>query len=290
MLTPIEKQPRTPAQILASQINGSKSIGAITKEGKRAIANNRMTHGFRSNAIVLSNEDAATYNNHLDQYLLRYAPKDKVEEDLVGLLASSMWQIMRNSSIELALFELELAGIISDLDPRVTRIDQYGLLAMAFKRSAGDNAFELLRRYKTMSERTYHRALQAIDQIQKDRPVALAAPVSEEPKNLSTVPTRDESVAAESPVETPVTNEEAPADLPLEPIQMDRQSTPAAPTAEEPRNLSAVPTRDETEPKNPTETAPISDTNEVLPTHELILGTKRRKTQDLRPISERPAA
>jgi len=188
MLTPIEKQARTPAQILASQINGSKSIGAITKEGKRAIANNRMTHGFRSNAIVLSNEDAATYNSHLDQYLMRYAPKDKVEEDLVGLLASSMWQIMRNSSIELAFFELELAGIISDLDPRVKRIDQYGLLAMAFKRSAGDNAIELLRRYKTTSERAYHRALQAIEKIQKDRPAQQPEPQPEIP---ATVPTRE---------------------------------------------------------------------------------------------------
>jgi len=95
---------------------------------------------------------------------------------------------MRYRSIELALFELELAGIISDLDPGVKRIDQYGLLAMAFKRSAGDNAFELLRRYKTTSEHSYHRALQALEQIQKSRP---AKPPEPQPEIPATVPTRD---------------------------------------------------------------------------------------------------
>src|SRR6185312_6824203 len=116
MSTPINnKQPRTEAQIEASRINGSKSHGPTTEEGKRAICNNRMTHGFRSNAVVLCTEDAATYERHLDDYLIRYAPTDKVEADLVGLLASTMWQVMRNNSIELAMMELDLAGIVSNL-------------------------------------------------------------------------------------------------------------------------------------------------------------------------------
>jgi hypothetical protein len=80
-----------------------------------------------------------------------------------------MWQIMRNNSIEVALFELEISGVVTDIEGEFETMDQYGLLALAFKKSAGDNALEVLRRYKSTAERAYHRAFQALEQIQKDR-------------------------------------------------------------------------------------------------------------------------
>jgi hypothetical protein len=169
MSTPTSKKPRTEAQIAASRANGAKSNGPTTPEGKIVSCWNRMTHGFRSNAITLVSEDAQAYDSHLDAYLARYTPIDKTEEDLVGLLASSMWQVMRNNSIEVALFEIEITGVNEEIKGEFEHMDQYGRLALAFKKSAGDNALELLRRYKTTAERAYHRALQAIEEIQKNR-------------------------------------------------------------------------------------------------------------------------
>src|SRR5450432_3317700 len=99
-----------------------------------------MVHGFRSNSITLSNEDPIAYDHHLDAYLTRYTPIDKTEEDLVGLLASNMWQFMRINSIELSLFELEIAGVVACDEAKFDGMDEYGLLALAFKKSAGDNA------------------------------------------------------------------------------------------------------------------------------------------------------
>ena len=188
MSTP-NKKTRSEAQSEASRTNGSKSQGPVTEQGKERICMNRMTHGFRSNVITLSTEDKPAYDHHLDSYLIRYAPKDKTEEDLVGLLASSMWQIMRNNSIEVALFELEIAGVAANLDERIRHIDQYGLLALAFKKSAGDNAFELLRRYKSTSERAFHRALEALEQIQKNH------------QGKSTVQTQEDQSTVADPIE-----------------------------------------------------------------------------------------
>jgi hypothetical protein len=188
------KKPRTEAQIAASRANGAKSNGPITPEGKIVSCWNRMTHGFRSNAITLVSEDANAYDRHLDAYLARYTPIDKTEEDLVGLLASSMWQVMRNNSIEVALFELEITGVNEEIEGGYEHMDQYGRLALAFKKSAGDNALELLRRYKTTSERAYHRALQAIEDIQKNRkPANPPAAITEEKeeKKESTVRTQE---------------------------------------------------------------------------------------------------
>jgi hypothetical protein len=80
-----------------------------------------------------------------------------------------MWQIMRINSVEVALFDLEISGIDQYIHGNYETMDQYGRLALAFKKSAGDNALELLRRYKSTAERAYHRALQAIEEIQKGR-------------------------------------------------------------------------------------------------------------------------
>ena len=202
MSTTTTKQPRSAAQIAASRANGAKSHGPTTPQGKIVSCWNRMTHGFRSNAITLVSEDGAAYDRHLDAYLARYTPVDKTEEDLVGLLASSMWQIMRNNSIEVALFELEISGVNQEIEGQYERMDQYGRLALAFKKSAGDNALELLRRYKATAERAYHRALQALETLRKDAsrkqaPAAAAAAPKEEEnepakeKDLSAVRTQE---------------------------------------------------------------------------------------------------
>jgi len=182
--------PRTPAQIEASRANGAKSHGATTPEGKAATCGKRMTHGFRSNCITLSTEDQNAYDDHLDAYLARYTPADKTEQDLVGLLAANMWQIMRNNSIEVALFELEISGVAFHIEGKFEDMDQYGILALAFKKFAGDNAFELPRRYRTTAERAYHRAFQALEQIQKDRKSQPPAP----PEILSAVQTREPAI------------------------------------------------------------------------------------------------
>jgi hypothetical protein len=186
-MTPLK---RSPAQADQSRINGSKSHGPITPQGKCKVSRNRMAHGFRAKSIALCNEDKEVYDKHLDAYLARYTPADKVEEDLVGLLASSMWQLMRNNSIEVALFDIEMTGVNDEIEAKFVTMDQYGRLALAFKKSAGDNALELLRRYKSTAERAYHRALQALEEIQKNRK---PQPPTDPQEDLSAVPTREDS-------------------------------------------------------------------------------------------------
>jgi hypothetical protein len=191
---------RSQAQIAASRANGAQSKGPVTEEGKAIVSMNRMTHGFRSNSIILSNEDHVAYDQHLDAYLTRYNPIDKTEEDLVGLLASSMWQIMRNNSIELSLFELEIAGVVADAEAKYEGMDEYGLLALAFKKSAGDNALELLRRYKSTAERAYHRALhQALQQLKGDELKGRQGDQIEEDRTLGADPKPQQPAPSPSP-------------------------------------------------------------------------------------------
>ena len=162
--------PRSAAQIEASRANGAKSKGPITAEGKAIVATNRIIHGFHSMSITLANESQNDYDAHLASYFDRYAPIDKVEAELVGLLAANMWQVMRINTIEIALFDLEISALDEvAVKKRYAQMDDCGRLALAFRNAHKENTIELLRRYKSIAERAYHCALQAIEQLRKDR-------------------------------------------------------------------------------------------------------------------------
>ena len=162
------KKSRSAAQISASRANGAKSQGPATSAGKAKVSSNRMSHGFRTNNMPLTNEDREAYTAHYEAYIARYSPLDQVNTALVGLLATNMWQLMRINSMEVALFDLEMASH----EPAITRdyktMEKYAL-AFAFKKSAGNNALELLRRYKSTAERAYHRSFEALEQLKRDR-------------------------------------------------------------------------------------------------------------------------
>ena len=185
-------KPRSAAQLAASRANGTKSLGPKSPNGKAKVSSSRISHGFRANNIPLANENRDAYAEHLDAYLARYTPIDKVELDLVGLLATNMWQLMRINSMEVALFDLEMCGVEPEVHRDYKTMDEYGRLALAFKKSTGDKALELIRRYKSTADRAYHRALQALEQIQKDRtpPSAALAPV-EPTRNNPAIQTRE---------------------------------------------------------------------------------------------------
>ena len=114
-----------------AQIDASRTNGANPKA-----SHNRVTHGFRSSSIPLSTEDRPAYDHQLQSYLDRYNPIDQVEEDLVGLLASNMWDVKRLKSIETALFDLAMLDADEEIHKDFTKMDEWGRLALAFKNSS----------------------------------------------------------------------------------------------------------------------------------------------------------
>jgi hypothetical protein len=214
------KQPRSAAQAAASRNNGSKSKGPTTEAGKAASSHNRVSHGFRASHVCLQNEDAIAYEDHLAAYIASYAPIDKPEADLVGLLASNMWQIMRNNSIEVALFDIEISNLGDEIRRTFENMDEYGRIALAFKKANGDNALELLRRYKTTSERAYHRALQALEDMRKNR---ASQPPAATPEDSAAVQTREEP---EPPQTKPPLQPQPALHLVPQPATTNEQNTP----------------------------------------------------------------
>jgi hypothetical protein len=162
---------RTDKQSEASKINGAKSNGPTTEEGKAKSARNSHRHNLTgANIVLLSNEDPVEFRAHAHSYLDRFAPIDLVEHNLVKQMIAASWRLARISSWECSLFEIqmdrqrdELAKEFSYLDGHARQI--LALLDLADKTSA----LTLLQRYQSAARRSYASAFRTLKELQGDR-------------------------------------------------------------------------------------------------------------------------
>jgi hypothetical protein len=92
-----------------ARINGAKSRGPKTPQGKARSAQNALKHGrYAINAIVLSNEDPGAFEELVGHYVRRIQPADQVEYHLTRELASIQWRLTRNFALETRLLDHEM--------------------------------------------------------------------------------------------------------------------------------------------------------------------------------------
>ena len=100
-----------------ARINGAKSRGPKTAEGKSRSALNAVKHGrYAVNAIVLSNEDAEAFEELIAAYVRRVQPRDQVEYRLTRDLAAIDWRLVRNCALQTRLLDREMDIQSSALD------------------------------------------------------------------------------------------------------------------------------------------------------------------------------
>lgn len=93
-----------------ARINGSKSKGPVTAEGKAASSKNALKHGFAAKAnILIAPDDSDEWHTHLDGYRDSYNPVNYQESDFVSQLASIAWRQSRLVGIETALIDFQLS-------------------------------------------------------------------------------------------------------------------------------------------------------------------------------------
>jgi DNA-binding ferritin-like protein len=83
---------RSEAQKEASRINGAKSHGPVTDEGKAVSSQNAVKHGLYSHAATLINEDAEDFQAVLADYRAIHQPADREEDDIVRTMASAQFR------------------------------------------------------------------------------------------------------------------------------------------------------------------------------------------------------
>jgi hypothetical protein len=164
-----------PSRAEASRLNGSKSRGPKTEDGRRAASLNAVKHGLTAQTVVLATESEEQYQSELDSYLHHFAPANKPEADLVHQLASAHWRLARYTGIETSLLEAEMEKKRKYVDGAWKNVDESIRLALAFESLSGAHSpLALLNRYQARLHHEYQRILKALLQLQATRPAAQA--------------------------------------------------------------------------------------------------------------------
>lgn len=139
-------------KINANRANAQKSTGPRTVEGKEKSKQNTVRHGLTGKMLIAPGENAADYDSLLEGMMASYSPANAAESALVEEVAQCFWRLQRARRIESELFNCLTGGA----DPVITF-------------TGHDSKFDNIRRYMTSIERSYHRAMEALAAMQKER-------------------------------------------------------------------------------------------------------------------------
>ncbi len=98
---------RTPAQQTASRANGARSRGPKTPDGKLRSTAKPFLHDQLVKATVVKKESAEGFQELVHHYMLRFAPRDPVEQAAVEEICSATWRLYRLRAIERKALDLE---------------------------------------------------------------------------------------------------------------------------------------------------------------------------------------
>jgi hypothetical protein len=86
-----------------NRANSQHSTGPRTEQGKQRSSLNALRHGLTAQTAVLPNEDPATYQRHIQQFLDEYQPATATETQLVHEIANTAWRLNRIPLLEAEL-------------------------------------------------------------------------------------------------------------------------------------------------------------------------------------------
>lgn len=92
----------TDKQLTANRANAKQSTGPRTAAGKQISRRNALKHGLTGDAIVIGDEDPATFEELRAGFEEDFQPKTAVEGFLVERLAADAFRLMRISVFEAA--------------------------------------------------------------------------------------------------------------------------------------------------------------------------------------------
>jgi hypothetical protein len=143
----------SPARIEANRVNARLSTGPQTDGGKVASSANATRHGLTGARVVIKGEIQEEYDALLAGLLVAYKPANVAEEIVVQQIAANYWRLLRARRIEAGMYDSVLCEAADE--------------TAAFL--ANEKQFDNIRRYATSIENAYHRAIEQLRRLQRDR-------------------------------------------------------------------------------------------------------------------------
>jgi hypothetical protein len=147
-------------QIEANRLNAQKSTGPRSAEGKAAVRFNALKSGIDAQSLVIPGEDPAALALLTAEYHDRYQPATPEVRALVDTLVTAEWLQRRFRTLEAQLFKFGIHGLAREVE---------GLqVVQAYDRECQN--FDRLQRRINAVERTFLRALAALQKIESRAP------------------------------------------------------------------------------------------------------------------------
>ena len=155
----------------ASRMNGARSQGPITPEGKANSARNALKHGLASNHFcLLPGESEAAYRAMVDSYVDTLQPANELEAGLVEEMINCRWKLQRAEVFEATLIDLSLAALEPKLGDVFSGISETGKLALAYRDAVEvSRALTNLERNMARLSRQFRQAHDKLVEIQDRR-------------------------------------------------------------------------------------------------------------------------
>ena len=154
--TPLPTNPPAPSQ---AAINGAKSQGPTSPEGKARSSRNAEKHGMYTNAVLLHHESAEDFDALREDYYCQFAPASRAETDLVDRMIAATWRLRRLSALESAALDHAIDAQRSDVDAIYENLDPETRAHFAFEQLAEGVTLATYGRFQSTQLRQYDRAL-----------------------------------------------------------------------------------------------------------------------------------
>lgn len=149
-----------------TRINGAKSRGPKTEEGKQRSSRNAFKHGLTSN-VILTEEDPREFQHLIDIWTAELKPESTAQRTLVRKLALAEFRLQRTVALNTNMLDYETdtrAQKHFEAWPTLTRT---GVIALSFRDANEEHrAFEILRRYETQFDRAFSRNIRLLFDLQ----------------------------------------------------------------------------------------------------------------------------
>ena len=168
----------TERQSESARINGAKSHGPTSAEGKKKSSRNSLQHGCTaSHTIILACEDPEDFERMVQKYDNMYKPVTLEEQDLVAEMISARWRIRRATGIETNLIDCEMVTEEPKLKQKFAEVDCGMVLASAFRSLADEShSMAMLNRYESRLRRMHKQAHAMLLRLREQRPSEPAPP------------------------------------------------------------------------------------------------------------------
>src|SRR5712691_423964 len=154
----------------SARINGAKSRGPKTPQGRAAVSMNAFSHGLTAKTLILQNENPEQFAKMLNSYFDYLQPANQIEVDLIADMVAARWRLRRIWRFETAMLDIEMDSQAPDFEKRFEKYDEDMRGGAAFSALADKSkGLSTALRYDIHLSRTYRRSLQELYRLRGAR-------------------------------------------------------------------------------------------------------------------------